>query len=301
MKNLSFDWNDLKFFLATARHGGLTGAAAALHTSPSTVSRHVTALEERMQATLFLRQQSGYQLTDDGDALFKHVEQVEQAMMAAERNGHASAQREITGQVRLATSETLAIHLIVPNLHLFRAQYPRLSVEMNISLARANLSKREADLALRIADPAIRDGGGDYIVSRAGTLDFAAYCRAGSAAAKLARKAPDTWQQLDYVSWDEAWADLPMAKWLKATFSEKSPALACNSIQAQHVAIRAGIGIGVLPCFVGDRDASLERFGSSQPIFSRELWLVYHRDLKASQRMIALRDFIQGLVKNHLS
>jgi DNA-binding transcriptional LysR family regulator len=290
----------LKFFLATARHGGLSGAAAALDTSPSTVSRHVTALEQRMQATLFLRQQSGYQLTDDGDALFKHVEQVEQAMMAAERNAHPSAQRDITGQVRLATSETLATHLIVPHLHLFRARYPRLSVEMNISLAPANLSRREADLALRIADSATKAAGGDYIAGHAGRLDFAAYCRAGSPAAKLARQGPDAWQQLDYVSWDEAWADLPMAKWLRATFSNKAPALACNSMLAQLSAVRAGIGIGVLPCFVGDGDALLERFGPDQPLFSRELWLVYHRDFKASQRMIALRDFIQGLIKTHL-
>jgi DNA-binding transcriptional LysR family regulator len=171
---------------------------------------------------------------------------------------------------------------------------------MNISLASANLSKREADLALRIADPAIRGGAGDYIVSRAGKLDFAPYCRAAPAATKLARKGPDAWQQLDCVSWDEAWADLPMAKWLRETFSGKPPALACNSMLAQLAAIRAGIGIGVLPCFVGDRDALLERLGPSQPIFSRELWLIYHRDLKASQRMIALRNFIQDLIKTHL-
>ena len=300
MKNLSFDWNDLKFFLATARHGGLSAAAITLETSPSTVSRHVTALEERMQATLFLRQQSGYQLTDDGEALFKHVEQIEEAMLAAERNGHSSAQREITGQVRLATSETLAIHLIVPNLNVFRAQYPKLSVEMNISLARANLSRREADLALRIADPAIRDGGGDYIAARAGKLDFAAYCRAAPATAKMARKGPEAWQHLDYVSWDESWADLPMAKWLKDTFPRKAPALACNSLMAQHAALRAGIGIGVLPCFVGDRDVLLQRLGPKEPIFSRDLWLVYHRDLKASQRVIALRNFLQDLIKAHL-
>ena len=300
MKNLTFDWNDLKFFLATAIHGGLTGAAAALQTSPSTVSRHVAALESRLKVTLFLRQQSGYRLTDDGEALFRHVEQVEQAMMAAERSGHTSS-RELSGQVRFATSETLATYLIAPNLHLFRARYPKLTVELNISLARANLSKREADLALRIADPAIREESGDYIVSRSSKLDFAAYCQVGSAAAGLARKGPDSWHQLDYVSWDEAWADLPMAKWLKATFSRKPPALACNSMLAQHVAIKTGMGVGVLPCFLGDQDALLERFGPGAPIFSRELRLVYHRDLKGSQRVIALRDFVAELIKARLN
>jgi DNA-binding transcriptional LysR family regulator len=126
MKNAGIDWNDLKYFLATARHGGLTGAAAVMRTSPSTVLRHVAALEEGLQVTLFLRQQAGYLLTDDGSALLQHVEQVEQAVMATERLGLASKEQDIAGQVRLTTTEILAFHLIVPHLHLFRARHPNL-------------------------------------------------------------------------------------------------------------------------------------------------------------------------------
>jgi DNA-binding transcriptional LysR family regulator len=299
MKNLVFDWNDLKFFLATARHGGLTGAADALRTSPSTVSRHIASLEDRLKAKLFLRQQTGYLLTDDGAELLKHVENIEQAMMAAERNGPGSVQQEITGRVRLATTETLAIHLVVPQLQRFRERYPRLQVEVGISLTRANLSRREADLALRVADPNVEDAAGDYIVNRAGKMEFAPYCAAGLIPPKKINN-PDAWQKLDYISWDDTWADLPMAKWLHAAFPGKGPALACNSMQAHHVAIRSGMGIGMLPCFVGDRDSSLQRLGPQEPLLSRELRLVYHRDLKASQRVIAMREFIQALIRSYL-
>ncbi|WP_136417926.1 LysR family transcriptional regulator [Herbaspirillum sp. ST 5-3] len=298
MKNVAFDWNDLKFFLAVARHGGLSAAGLALGTSASTVSRHIAALEERFGASLFLRQQTGYLLTDDGAALLKHIDLVEQAMMAAERNSLSSAQQELSGQVRLATTEMLAFHLIVPQLHRFRERYPKLQVELNIALTRANLSRREADLALRIVAPDPDDGAGDYIASRVGKMDFGMYVAAGSLPADA--KAAAAWQSLDYVSWDDSWADLPMAKWMKTTFRDKPPALACNSLQAQYAAVRSGLGVGMLPCFIGDGDPTLQRLGGIQPSLSRDLWLVYHRDLKGSQRVIAMRDFIVELINERL-
>lgn len=300
MKRPAIDWNDLKYFLATARHGGLTGAADVMETSPATVSRHIAALEKSLQMTLFLRQHAGYLLTDDGSELLKHVEQVERAVMAAERQGHTALEHEIAGDVRFTTTEILAFHLIVPNLHLLRERYPRLSIEMGISLEAANLSRREADLALRVADPTFDSAGGDYIANRAGKMGFALYSLPGQISKMQGAKEVDVWKTLDYVTWEESRSDLPMAKWLKSTFTNKLPALACNSMQAQYTAIKAGLGVGLLPCFVGDRDTSLQRLGSGEPIMSRELWLVYHRDLKASQRINVLRNFIQDLIKTYL-
>ncbi|WP_165973809.1 LysR family transcriptional regulator [Paucimonas lemoignei] len=296
---MDFDWNDLKFFLAAARQGGLTGAAKALRTSASTVSRHITTLEQRLQATLFLRQQTGYLLTDDGSALLKHVENVEQAMMAAERNALGSIQQEVTGKVRLATTEMLAVHLIAPHLHALQQRHPRLQLEIGISLSRANLSRREADLALRMVEPSRDDGAGDYIAQQVGKLDCAPYCLSNLVSPKKSNN-PEAWQKLDYISWDESWADLPMAKWLRAAFPGKAPVLSCNSMQVQHAAIRSGMGVGMLPCFVGDQDTALQRLGSREPPLSRAIWLVYHRDLKASQRVIAMREFIQEIFHSYL-
>lgn len=301
MKNIGFDWNDLKFFLAAARHQGLSGAAAALHTSPSTVSRHITALEERLKATLFLRQQSGYLLTDDGSALLQHVEQIELAMLAAERDGPGgSSRQDVSGPVRLATTEMLATHLVVPNLTRLRARYPHLQVELNISLSRANLSKREADLALRVVGPEPHQGMGDYIGIRSGRMDFRAYCAKGLLAPDRPDGQAKSWRDLDYVSWDESGSDLPMAKWLKTAFPNKAPALACNNMLAQHLAMRSGLGVGLLPSYVGDRDPGLERLDLAEPILTRDIWIVYHRDLKASRRVLAMRDFLEELLRDQL-
>lgn len=281
MKKLAFDWNELKFFLATARGGGLSGAAAMLGSSASTVSRHIDALERRVGRTLFLRQQNGYLLTDDGSALLAQAEQVAQAIAVAERTAE---HEEVAGVVRLATTEMLAQHLVVPNLPAFRARYPALRVELDIAMEAVNLSRRDADLALRMAPP--DDGSGDYIARRVGKVDFAVYVALGDPGAR----------GLDYVSWDGAWEGLPMAKSMRSAFGGKPPVLACNSLPAQIAAVRAGVGAGMLPCFIGDADSALRRMDGGAAPVSRDLGLVYHRDLKASLRVAAMRDFITGLI-----
>ncbi|RZI42437.1 LysR family transcriptional regulator [Herbaspirillum sp. HC18] len=298
MKNLAFDWNDLKFFLAVARSGSLSGAAAALGTSASTVSRHVDTLEKRFGRTLFLRQQSGYLLTDDGTELMEHIEQVEQAMMATERKGHRSAQQEVSGVVRLATTEMLAQYLVAPHLPKLRARYPKLQVELDIALTRVNLSRREADLALRMVAP--DEAAVDYVARRIGRVDFGVYCANSIMPASDAADRSDIWRAQDYVSWDGSWDELPMAKWMQSTFGGKPPALVCNSLPAQYAAVRAGLGVGMLPRFLGDGDSALCRVGQDTIPVSRDLWLVYHRDLKGSRRVRAMLDFITELVDTHL-
>lgn len=273
MKDLSFDWNDLKFFIAVARGGGLSGAATALGTSASTVSRHIDALERRLGRTLFLRRQNGYLLTDEGSELAAQVGLVEQAVLSAE---HSTAQQELSGVVRLATTEMLAQYLVVPQLPILRARHPALRIELNIAMERVNLTRRDADLALRLAEP----DRGDYIARRIGKIDFGLYHAVGSAS------------DGDYVGWDGAWEGLPMAAALRAAFDGKAPVLTCNSLPAQIAAVRAGIGAGMLPCFIGDAEARLQRLEQQAAPLSRDLWLVYHRDLKASLRVRAMADFL---------
>ena len=111
------DWNNLKYFLAVARTGGLTPAAVQLKTSASTVSRHIDAMEATLDMRLFLRQQRGYLLTDEGSSILEQVIEVERAMQSVERQGAAVA--EIAGEVKLATLESIAHYLLMPDLPAF--------------------------------------------------------------------------------------------------------------------------------------------------------------------------------------
>jgi Bacterial regulatory helix-turn-helix protein, lysR family len=59
-----FDWDDLRFYLAVARHGSTIAAGRALQVNQSTVHRRITALEQRIGRPLVKRQTTGYRLTE---------------------------------------------------------------------------------------------------------------------------------------------------------------------------------------------------------------------------------------------
>ena len=278
-----WDWNDLKYFLAVARSGGLSAAASGLHTSASTVSRHIDAMEARLGVRLFLRQQRGYQLTDRGSELLARVAEVERAMQAVERQTSVSS--EVSGQVKLALTESLANYLIAPNLPVLHRRHPKLQLELVVGRNLADLSRREADLALRVT-PVQQSQAPDYVAHRVGTMRFSLYCT------PAALKQAGDWRRLDVVGWDESWIKMPMTEWLARLFPGKEPALRTNSMQTQYAAVRAGLGTTFLPHFIGDADTALTRVEIGPFDTDRQLWLLYHRDLRGSQRVQAVREFV---------
>ncbi len=288
------DWNDLRYFLAVARGGGLSAAASALNTSASTVSRHIDAMEARLGMRLFLRQQRGYLLTDRGSELFTHVAEVERAMQAVERR--SSATGEISGTVKLALPESLANYLIAPRLHEFRARHPQLQVELVVGRNLADLTRREADLAFRIIDPQQARHAPDYIAHKVGDMSFGLYTTKAAL-----KKAGGDWKNLEVVSWDESWVKLPMLEWLAQLFPGRTPALRTNNMESQYAAVSAGLGTTFLPLFIGEADAALTRIDIGDLKTERQLWLLYHRDLKGSQRVQVVREFVGEVCREMLS
>ncbi|WP_293931529.1 LysR family transcriptional regulator [Iodobacter sp.] len=295
MKNTDLDWNDLKYFLAVAREGGLSAAALKLGGSASTVSRHISALENRLGVKLFLRQQTGYLLTDQGTSILMRVTEVENAMLTVERNGdQLQSVDEVSGLIRLAAAESLASYLIMPHMPEFLALYPKMQVELLVGALPANLARREADVALRYGDSIVVDNNQDYITHFVGYVHFAPYCQKSLLADLSAEQ--DPWKTLPIIELSDCWAYLPMVKWLKQITQNRAPLIKGNTLHTQYVAVRCGLGITLLPEYVGDIDDMLVKLDAPSVVPSRELWLVYHRDLKASQRVLAMKDFLIKLL-----
>lgn len=285
------DWDDLKFFLAVARAGGLTGAAERLHVSPSTVSRRLSQLEERIGSTLFAHHQTGYLLTDDGKALFSQAERVEDAVLELEQVV-MGRDAEPHGIVRLATAENMANLIIIPALPSLYTRYPGIVVELVTGISSVNLSKHEADLALRLTRPE----QGNVNIKRLGTQNFGLYASRGYAERLGVGNNRNRFDDVDFITWTEGFSNLPMTGWVAQVLNGRAPRLMTSSLYAQVVAVRSGLGVAVLPCFIADLEPDFVRLPFEGEIVSQEIWLVIHRNLAASSRVRAVATFLQDLI-----
>jgi DNA-binding transcriptional LysR family regulator len=283
------DWNDLKYFLEVARGGSLTRAADVLRVSQSTVGRRIAELEARLATRLFARHQTGYFLTDEGRELLGRAEAVEDNMLAFER-GASSLGPAVSGLVRLATTENLATDLVIPALPRFVARHPQLRLEIVTTTATVELGRRDADLALRV----VRPSQGNLKARRLGEMTHGVYGHRDYLARHPAR-ANDPLAGRAVIAWDEAHAHLPAARWLAQRAPDARVVLAASTLRAQIAAVRAGLGLAVLPDFLAT-DPDLVRVLAPDEVFSDGVWLVMHADLAASSRVRAVADFLAETV-----
>lgn len=286
-------WDDARVFLAIARNGTLSGAATALAMGIATVSRRLDRLETALGVPLFSRHQSGYRLTDDGEALLERAEALEHAGHAfgdaARQQGH------VVGCVRLATAENLANPLIIPSLSRLFALHPDLRVEIVSGVQTVNLHRRDADLAVRMVKPE----AGNVTIKRLGTLGFGLYGARGYVEARFAGTNTTAFDDDDFIGWTESHSHLPAAKWLTRMLRGKPYKVETNTLSAQLSATTTGLGLAVLPHYLARRAGLvclLPELGADQPI-----WLVLHSDLAHSRRIRAVADHLIQLFEDSKS
>ncbi|MEM5582799.1 LysR family transcriptional regulator [Roseibium sp. AS2] len=290
------DWNLVRDFLAVARTGSLNRAAQKLGVNASTVGRRIEALEKTLGLRLFQRSQTGYVLTDEGEGLIARAETFEETGIAFERRAEAS--ESVEGRVRLATAENLANFLVIPALPDFRAQHPKLTLEIVTDIRSVNLNRREADLALRL----VRPTQGNVSVRRVGTMRSGLYGSVDYVRRRqVDSKARDggRFDGDEFISWSEHYGDLPAAQWVDRVLQGRAPALVTSSLYAQLVAARAGLGLAVLPCFMADAEPALQNVPSDADAIAQEFWLAVHTDLAGSARVRAVADFLSELVRRN--
>ncbi|MGQ9370295.1 LysR family transcriptional regulator [Azospirillum sp. A39] len=277
IRRAPLDWDDLRYFLAVVRRGTLSAAARALGVNHATVSRRIASLETALGRTLFERRADGFVLTADGEAVLAGA-----SVMADTADGIAGggAAGEPVGWVRVATTRTLADVFLVPRLAPLALRHPALGIEVLADSRNLSLSRREADLALRWARP--RDG--ELVARRVATVAHRLY---GTPDGSVTGPPP-------VVTYDEDGADLPEARWLRATWPSARIAFRSNSLAAQAAAVGAGLGVAVLPCFLADAMGLAPCPAPPPPSRppSREVWMLARRDVLRLPRVRAVADAI---------
>lgn len=284
---MSADWDDLRVFLTLHREGNLSAAAKRLGVSHPTVARRVRALEDRIGARLFDRLPDRFAPTPAGAELLEDAEAMERA---AESIGRRSAGLTDTarGVVRVSAGEVMTT-LLARHAAGLRAKLREIEFELATSHMLANLSKREADLMIREQVPDLAE----IVARRIGRVAYAVYGHPDLAA--RARPSAPSLRAMPWAGFDEVHGYMPGGRWLAELLEGARPAVRVNNWLVLQEAARAGAGLAVLPCCLGDPDPGLRRVGGVIGGIVADQWLLVHRDLRDLPRVRAVMDAVIAL------
>lgn len=269
-------WDDIRYFLALARQGSLSGGARVLNVEHSTMSRRVGQLEATLGLRLFDRLPRGWQLTQEGENLLPQALALEAGMLSLQRSAHA--QHALSGQVRLSAPPQMLNHVLLPLLHAFRQQYPEIELVLLGEQRRARLTQGEADLALRVDVP----DSADLIARPLCQLGYGLYGRSDWLNCSSERA---------YLGFDDSRAGMSLKLWLDAHASGQRFALRSNDLETLYQAARQGLGIALLPHFLAKRAPELVQLESSAPP-DKPLHMMMHPDVRRAPRVRALADYL---------
>lgn len=285
------EWDDLRSFLAIARHGNLSAAARALKVTQTTMGRRLEALHGRSGARLLQRTPTGFVLTSAGELVLGAVERMEAEALAVERAISGEDVR-LAGRVRIATVEAFGARILTPILARLQSRHPGIVVELDTDTRSISLSRREADIAVRLAEFQQHD----VVVRRAGQMAFGVYATPGYLAA---RGAPDFAAGAPghaRITLQEDLLTLPEGRWFTALTSSAETVFLANSRDAQLCAAQSGLGLVCLPRYLLDDVAGLDRLRTPEPAPSRGIWVGVHADTRHTARIQAVLEALhEGL------
>lgn len=284
---IAFDWNQVRAFLATAQTGSLSGAAKVLRTTQPTVGRQVKALEVDLGVTLFERAGRGLVLTHSGQAI---LEEVRAMAEAAGRVGLVAAGRneEIAGRVTISVSDIMAVYVIPEIVAQLKERAPEIEVELVVTNALSDLTRREADIALRFVRPQEPE-----LVARLVRRSDAQFFASPSFIRRHGRpRNAIEARDLPFIGMGPP--DL-MVKELAARGTDlpvSSFGLFSSSGPTAWEMARQGLGIAMMLADVAVKSPEMEVVLQEQPTIPVELWLTAHSELRESRRIRVVFDFL---------
>jgi len=286
------DWDKLRIFHAAAKAGSFTHAGESLGLSQSAVSRQVSALEGDLRAPLFHRHARGLILTEQGDVLYRTVQEVMTKLDAVQTRLSDNREKP-NGELRITTTLGIGTNWLTPRLGEFLELYPDVTVKLILSDDELDLGMREADVALRLREPSQPD----LVRRRLFTVHYHLYA---SLDYVKQHGQPRTLEELDQhriLSYGVTGASFlhSLNSLLTAARDSKSPrvsALSVNNITALQKGVLAGVGIAVLPDYLIEEGSPLLRLLPQSQMPEYDCFLVYPEEMRNVARIQVFRDFL---------
>ena len=279
---------DLDVLLALVRTGNLMEAGKRLGADTSTVFRSVQRIEKQLGQTLFTRSRKGYFASDLVLQVVAHAERIEAELEAA-RSLALGTENEVSGKVRITTTDSVLYGVLMPHLAPLMAQHPQLVLELVASHEVASLTKRDADIAVRATSHPPEHLVGHHL----GRAHFAIF---GAATLFKGGKPPkDIANKLDQYDWivlDDAVPESPTAKWRKKRFPKVVPRYQVDTLVALREAVKAGLGIGAMSTNKSRHDPLLCALTPELENCSADLWVLTHPDSRHLRRIAAVYSYI---------
>lgn len=281
------NWDDYRFFLAVIRKGSVTGAAEALNINHTTVSRRISALEARLGLRLFDRTRSGYTPTPEASQFVAPAEQLEANAHSIARLSR-SHDRRLSGELTVTAPPVLVRYVLMPIVQRFHERFRGIALRFHASERVSNLVNREADVAIRAsAAPMETLMGARMAVNRNALSATRAYLDGRGVSALTALDRDD----LDWVSIETSEGE---TAWRLRYFPNGQEACRADSKMTGIAAALAGLGVVELPQLVGDAEPALVRLEGASLKSDRDIWILYHRDLRHTARLRAFVSHVRA-------
>ncbi len=282
------EWDDLKFVLAVSRKGSALGAAKHLRVNQTTVTRRLARLEATLGAELFERHQNGYAPTGLGRVVADAAARVETELDGLEST-IAAGKRTIAGSVRFTCPETIGNHLLAPWLRDFRPLYPDVRIEVINADRTLDLSKGEADVAMRVGMPPT---GAGIVARRLPDCLWSAYTSRAYARERGMPSGPRALRGHALVGLEGEQARLPSALWFEKLVGPERISVRCNSLSNALHSLRAGLGVGMMPCVIAETEPELVRCFPPPRELNAETWVIVREEVKSAPHVRAFVDFL---------
>jgi len=255
----------------------------------ATVGRRLNALESELGAKLFLRAKDGYLLTAAGETALAAARRMESA--ALELRTKIEGQDEHPGGlVRVTSTDSIAIDLLLPAVERLQQHWPNIRVDLEVSTQLLSLSRRQVDIAFRN----VRPDAPDLVVRRVAAWPVGLF----ASPAYLARFG-------DPVPEDELRGHHLV---VYAPYLEQGPFLTMACVPARQAriamtvrssllvrkAVAAGIGMGEMPVWMGEREGLVRIWPQRRRPNDYEVWQVMHPDLQRTARVRAAAQFLSA-------